>query len=194
MTAMDRAYPYRQLEPLASNLLMALAYACHDGHLQIAGSLRRQRAWCHDIDLVAWPRYEQQGQVADLFGELRIQQTFTARRLAEAISRLLNEPFHIKANARMTRFIYQSVPVDIFFAEPDGSNYGALLQTRTGPAELNIKLAARAADMGLYYKAGHGLYSQEQRVDDGTEAGIFRMLGLRWVEPPQRDAPLRLTP
>jgi hypothetical protein len=24
MTAMDRAYPYRQLEPLASNLLMAL--------------------------------------------------------------------------------------------------------------------------------------------------------------------------
>ena len=77
-----RSYPYRQLKPLADNLLMALSYACYDNHLEIAGSLRRKRAWCHDIDLVAWPRYEQQGQVADLFRELRIEPTFTARRLA----------------------------------------------------------------------------------------------------------------
>ena len=188
-----RSYPYRQLKPLADNLLMALSYACYDNHLEIAGSLRRKRAWCHDIDLVAWPRYDQQGQVADLFGELRIQQTFTARHLAEGISRLLDEPFRIKANARLAHFVYQSVPVDIFFAEPDGSNYGALLQTRTGPAEFNIKLAALARDMGLYYKAGHGLYREDQRVDDDTERGIFRALGLPWVDPAQRDN-CRLTP
>lgn len=178
-----QTFAYRVIRPWAESMCEELAQACWK--IEIAGSVRRMRAYCHDIDLVAWPVYHQQGQ-PDLFGG-GIKQTYEARKLAERISGLLGETFRIREGAKIVTFVFRGVPVEVYLAEPNGENFGALLQMRTGPAEFNLKVIAAAAGRGLRYSAGYGIFRGTDRVDDGTEEGIFKAVGMPWVLPDQRD-------
>jgi len=76
--------------------------------------------------------------------------------------------------------------VELYICEQDGSNFEALWQLRTGSAEFNKNLVIRAMRLGLQYRAGYGIFRGEERIDDGTEAGIFTALGLKLVSPAER--------
>lgn len=183
-------YPLGAAREAAAALVKLLQPACHQ--IAVAGSVRRGKAQVHDIDLVAWPIYEAM-QSIDIFGVV----LGTTHRTSELYRVLKASPAkHLAIGSRKIFFTWPhqflEIPVDVWLAEPDGENLGALLQMRTGPLELNRTLANRAADRRLHYKAGHGIYRLDadghcgERVDDGTEAGIFAALGLPCREPELR--------
>jgi DNA polymerase/3'-5' exonuclease PolX len=164
----------------AQNLVNLLQPACRQ--IEIAGSIRRRKAEVHDIDLVVWPIFERFA-ATDLFGT-EISATIEPRRLMELLEHKgLGE---MKPAAKIVKFQWGGIPAELYICEPDGSNYQALLQMRTGSAEFNANLASRAKKMNLKYVAGYGIFRETGRVDDGTEAGIFTALGLPYLDPPVR--------
>lgn len=176
----------------AKSLMPLLAPVCQ--RIEIAGSVRRRRPQVHDLDLVIWPNcIELPGQQLALFATdcppiYHPQGLFALCRSLgwgnwgpgdwPGIIRIPTSPMDGLAIGR--------IPIELYVCEPDGSNFEALLQMRTGSAEYNVRLAKRAIEVGLRYKAGYGVFSGDQRVDDGTERGIFKAMGWEYVEPESR--------
>lgn len=183
----ERTYPYSVARNIADHLIEQLAPACHQ--VLMAGSLRRSVACVHDIDLVVHAKYDDMPAMT-LFGGKDIVlnppiELLRAVRLAAPAFR-----YPQAVDPKIIKFAYQDVPVELYLAERDGSNLAALLQMRTGSAQYNTWLASRAKSKGLYYKAGYGIFKSDApdaaRVDDGTEAGIWKALGLLYAEPEMR--------
>lgn len=61
---------------------------------------------------------------------------------------------------------------------------------RTGSPGHNAWLAMKARERGRYYKAGYGIFESDapgaDRIDDGSEEGIYRALGLPYPPPATR--------
>lgn len=181
-------YALAHASQLANNLVNLLQPGCQ--RITVAGSIRRGCATVHDIDLVASARYEVQS-VQGLFG---VAQTLNLGpvdllRVVRAVADI-KEP---KPDVKILRFeFFNGIPVELYLTEPDGSNFNALLQMRTGSRGHNAWLAGRAQRLGLIYHAGYGIFKQNpsgslgQRVDDGSEEGIYTALGLAYVPPEQR--------
>lgn len=166
-------------QQLAQELLDYLRPAIYWG--AIAGSVRRRRPWVHDLDIVVLPIYESFEQPSLLSAERQV--TFWSSRLAKT----LRPWVEVKPEARAIRFEHQGVGVDLYLVEPDGSNKQALLQLRTGSAVFNQFLAMRALQLGLKYQAGYGIFRNGERIDDGTENGIFLALDLPNLGPTERE-------
>jgi DNA polymerase/3'-5' exonuclease PolX len=138
----------------------------------LAGSLRRGKEKVHDVDIVV--------NVTDYIGFKSAFKDLTLEK------ELWFDKNDLK-RAKIIRFLYKAVPMDIYIAEPDGSNFEALFQMRTGSEKFNISLAVRAKKLKLKYQGGHGIYDGEKRIDDGTEAGIFVALQLPNIPPADRE-------
>ncbi len=171
----DPLFPYQQAKAAADELVDQLRPACHK--IEIAGSIRREKKFVHDIDLVLYPIYEE--ACLDLLG---FEYAYFVPALEDALGMI-----RIESGAKIVRFSKDDIPVELYLANVDGANFEALWQMRTGSAEFNIRLAQRAVKLGKSYRAGHGIFDPwGKRVDDGTERGIFTCLGLDWVEPQGR--------
>lgn len=184
----DTLYPYAKARQAALALIEQLRPACY--HIEIAGSIRRVRPQVHDIDLVAWPIYHDEVS-ANLFGETT-QIKSRPDQLLSALGYTTGQAVAVDVDAKILKTVSVGIPVEIYLVERDGSNAGALLQMRTGPAAHNAWLAARAQRMHLSYRAGYGIYRLGEdcrftkRVDDGSETGIYQALGLPYPQPDQR--------
>ncbi len=190
---MDDVHDYETAIMIADMAVNGLRDVCH--RIEIAGSLRRKKDFVHDIDLVLWPICDLvQTAQPDFFGfgaqameyptqliDLMMQNGWLDQR-PDAYRRKLtlaavedDDPY--------------TISIELYLCEPNGSNFEALLQMRTGCAEFNVQLAQRAKRIGKIYRAGYGIYDAadpERRLDDGTEAGIFAALMLPYVEPERR--------
>jgi DNA polymerase/3'-5' exonuclease PolX len=174
-------YPLEFARNRAEEILHAIQPACHQA--EIAGSIRRQRPQVHDIDIVAWPITQPINKV-DLFGNI-IEQGLTMEDLLEALYGAGVDDLQV--GSKTVKGVYRGIRVELYLTEPDGSNWGALLQMRTGSEEFNISLCERAIKLGLKYKAGYGVYRGEERIDVGTEAGIFEALMIDNIDPEYRN-------
>lgn len=189
MSEKAETYLLHTAESVAYELVALLAPACNQ--IKVAGSIRRQKSHVHDIDLVLDPKWEHLVNY-DLFG-VEIEDVYNPIELNTLLQ--LARPEFVTAldiNPRIIKFESAGIPVELYLAEPDGANFEALLQMRTGSAEFNRGMAARAQDRRLHYKAGYGIYRLTasnllERVDDGTEAGIFAALKMAWVDPEKRN-------
>lgn len=171
-------FDYAQARNIAVCIKQVLEPACHE--IEIAGSVRRGKDQVHDIDLVLWPVCEEVAlPQLDFFHP-------NLRTLPIRLYTLLEQVYGVvvKRDEYHLRIVFQArhagvIPVDLYLAQPDGCNFAALLQMRTGSEAFNISLATRAQRMGLNYHAGYGIFdSDNRRMDDGTEDGVFRCLGL----------------
>ena len=183
---MERTYPLAFIQPLAEDLAQLLAPAYQRIH--IAGSIRRQSSQVHDIDLVVWACYRQV-TAPTLFGDAE-PLPVGPDALVNAIRALMVDLKPPPVDVRILRFQWRDIPVEVYLTEPDGSNWGALLQMRTGSRNFNRWIVRRCQDRQYHYKAGHGIYRDEactDRIDDDTEPGIFRCLGLSDVPPIRRS-------
>lgn len=72
----------------------------------------------------------------------------------------------------------RTVHVDFWSAKPEAR--GAFLWFITGPKELNIAMRVAAMQQGLMLSQTGLFDSAHRQVDDGTEAGVARLLGSRW--------------
>lgn len=149
--------------------------------IEIAGSARRERALVHDLDVVIVASYKRIGPVG-LFDLENKPVSYEPSDLQLALKGLAE----VKPNSKVARFLFQEMPVELYLAERDGSNFEALLQMRTGSAAFNITLATRAKQLGAEYRAGYGIYQAGRRLDDGTERGIFDALRLPYLRPERR--------
>jgi DNA polymerase/3'-5' exonuclease PolX len=170
-------YPLAQAREIYRKLVAQLGNAVQ--LVTAAGSVRREKAYVHDLDVVVWANYRRVGQAGLFDDDLAM---FHPVDLMTA----LNGMVEMKPKAKIVRFAYLGIPVELYLAERDGNNYEALLQMRTGSAEFNASLASRARRMGMEYRAGYGLWAMGRRVDDGTERGVFAALNLAYLSPDQR--------
>jgi len=163
--------------------------------IEIAGSVRREKPFVHDIDLVVWPQVERIEKSVDLFTREIIErpskllnslEARSRRKSGKTISRLERSTETLWP--RKLSFYYRQMRIELYVSEPDGSNFGALWQMRTGSEAFNMSLAMRAKKLYLHYKAGYGIFDKDgRRVDNDSEAGIFQVLRLPWYDVTRRE-------
>jgi len=153
--------------PVATELAEALRALPAAGEVVVAGSVRRWAETCKDIDLVATAKDPAALATALAEHELVAQ----ADSAGEAGTSVLT-------NA--------GIKVDLRITQED--TFGDLLQHFTGSAEHNIQLRERALARGLSVSE-HGVAEVEgKKVHRFTEeAGIYELLGLRYIEPELRE-------
>ena len=193
----DMTFDFSLASGIAQQIVDLLVPGCL--RIDIAGSLRRGCKIVHDIDIVCFPiMSDVRSNQPDLFsqsesvGIVKLPIALNAITDYNGFGRIIKDKnmyarvFSFNTPKILMQEYSFLIPIEVYVAEPDGKNYEALLQMRTGNANFNICMASRARQLGLTYKAGHGIYNGNERVDDGTEAGIFNILGLEYIYPKDR--------
>lgn len=158
----------KEAEKAATQIKSAVSPYCDK--IEVAGSIRRQKAKVHDIDFVVATKTDTEW-----------------RRISEELRRLKAKPSCagnsvIKALLPCRSGLFQ---VDFYRAKP--STFGILLLVRTGSAEHNVWLASYARSKGMRIKYSEGLLKEDKVVAGEDEQGIFAALGLPYPLPPQRE-------
>lgn len=152
---------------IAETVKVKLSLFCDK--IEIAGSIRRERSFVHDIDMVCIP--SNQGQFIYALQELGT----------------------IKMGGqKLIRCQMPEIMLDVYIATRE--NWATLLLIRTGSAKHNIKLCSLARNNGMKLHAdGSGLFQftdcqgMESRIAGDTEESIFKAMGLNYVEPHDRE-------
>ena len=163
---------------IGESVMNALAPHCEQ--IEIAGSIRRQRAEVGDLDLVILPKP----------GKLDIIKARCAQRCARVTDGGQNCIYRMQL-PDLTQF-----QIDLFFARPANrdllqyvpSTFGTLLLCRTGSKEHNIWLVEHAKRLGLTWNPYRGVIDAEGYVlASESEEEIFKALALEFVPPEKRE-------
>jgi DNA polymerase/3'-5' exonuclease PolX len=166
--------PLAKAQKLAERIAGEITGYCHQ--VEIAGSIRRRRPDCGDIDLVVLPK---DGMLAALQERFKLHCKVHSEGRQNAIYVLPNE-----------------VQVDVFFAyqqqdllTPMTTNWGSLLLCRTGSTQHNIYLVQHAKMIDLIWRPYAGVFSTEtgEFLAGVTERDIFTALRLDYVRPEERE-------
>lgn len=186
------------------NLSTAIHYA---GHLltwiqpyvdraEVAGSIRRQRPACNDVDIVCIPKIKEE---QDLFGEVVSHKNLLHEFLRQHVAK--TNTFFLAGGDTPGKQVILQLPrcqLDLWFATPEA--FATRLMCRTGSRDHNIWLASRAKARGWKWNPYEGLiaggeWSGDQYVGGQiiaryeTEDAIFRALNLPFIAPEHRELP-----
>lgn len=175
----------REAYELALIIVDGLRPMCE--RIEVAGSIRRAREQVNDIDLVVEPKPGQRAQI-----EERILRRCSKVSGGEH-SLIAEMPLVVGGWAR--KLGVPSVQLDVWFTKPDEpdllegkpGNWGTILLCRTGSAVHNIRLAARAKELGLHWNPYRGVMRGEEIIASRTEEEVFGALGLQWIPPACRE-------
>lgn len=177
---------------VASSVSKRLAPFCE--RIECAGSIRRGKADVGDVELVYVPRVRCLsdglfGDEAHLINEANVE---IARLVDEGWLRpRLNKRGGTAwgAKNKLAVDVISGIPVDLFETTPEAwFNY---LVCRTGPAKVNIEIAARAKERGWQwnpYGPGFSRLADGQQAAMGSERAVFEFVGLPYLEPPERGS------
>lgn len=165
-------------KPLAEALAVAeeiqakLAPYCE--RIEIAGSIRRQRELVGDIELVAIPK-----RPADLLGDL-------IPGAASELDRFFEEAGFKpdKDGDRYKAFNYGSWKVDLY--TPTADRWGLRLLVSTGSRAFNIWVVDALRGRNYRMVGGQIVDWRHQPVETRSEADVFDLLGLPFIEPIDR--------
>jgi DNA polymerase/3'-5' exonuclease PolX len=159
--------------------------APHCLRIEIAGSVRRGKPECGDIDLVVIPRRDIVKE--DLFDDKRPE------RISAEYVKAVEQWDRVKgkADGKYTRRELGSLAegaedaeIDIYAATPE--NWGLILAIRTGSAEFNVKLMIPWLKAAGYQVEDGVLWLGGERVSVPEEQDLFKLAKLGWVEPRER--------
>lgn len=179
--------------PIAEQLVDAMRpYA---EQIQIAGSIRRQKAEVKDIEIVVVPRWDKEIQADGMFEhEVSVNRLHTWGELSASDMGLQwikpgtpnVEPWPIKESGKYWRgyMAEHDIKVDVFLAHP--GNWGTILLIRTGSAEFSQAVMSHTLRKGMRFTEGHLENENGRPVPTRTEESVFEALGLKWVEPQDR--------
>jgi DNA polymerase/3'-5' exonuclease PolX len=178
-------FSYHNASRVAHDFLKHIQEVC-DKH-QIVGSLRRQRDFVNDIDILVIPKIHETTDQT-LFAE-----PVTVSLLDQRIDKLAADGIikFIVNGPKLKRFDVSARPkpisVDLYVATP--VTWATLLLVRTGSRLHNIKLAKRANELHMILKAdGTGLLSPGGTLlPMQDEIDIFRELKLQFRLPQERE-------
>ena len=155
-----------EAQNIAKSLKQLLQPYC--ARIEIAGSVRREKEYCKDIEIVLIP-----GNANKLFNVL-------------GMHLLKLDPYfkYIKNGAKYKQFKYQGETIDMFIAHPD--NWGYIFAIRTGSAEYSHNtLATGWVKKG--FKGENGFLTKNGViVPVKEETDLFNLIGVEYAEPKDR--------
>ena len=157
-----------EIEKIAMNYLRLLEPYCE--RVRIAGSIRRRKAECNDIELVC-VRYDDE----------RERSKFVA--IVNRWEKVKGEP-----EGRYTqRILPEGIKLDLFMANKD--NWGNIFLIRTGNWVFSrFMMGIRAKQVGLIHREGY-LWSQgyDEKYPCYEEEDVFHYLCMDYVKPEDRE-------
>lgn len=133
--------------------------------VEVCGSIRRQRPFPKDIDIVLIPK-----------NSLTFKVDFI-KRFKKSVKQV---------GDKLIRLEYKREQVDIYLANK--KTFETLKLIRTGSMEHNIKLCTIAKNRNWHlYADGRGLYDENKNLISNTEKGILEALLNNYIEPEDRD-------
>ena len=167
---------------LADRICTVLGPFCE--RVEIAGSIRRGRSEVGDVDIVALPK------AVDLPGGLVGTVHWNVSQVWKTlIPRAFKKSWMtVEASGQellRSSFLDGAFQVDVYRAKPE--TWGVILLVRTGSKEHNVKLCSIAQSKGLKLSASHGILDNSGIIACRTEEGIFQALGLKFIEPKDRE-------
>ena len=166
-----------EIRPIAMKYLRMLEPYCL--RIKIAGSIRREKAECGDIEIVC---------VVDT--DERERMKFIA--MVERLEKVKGDP-----TGRYTqRMLPEGVKLDIFMAQED--NWGNIFLIRTGNWKFSrFMMGIRAKQVGLLHRGGYLWHHWEANEEEHgsltvkiqcyEEEDVFRELKMDWIEPKDRE-------
>lgn len=189
-------YPYGVALAVAQDLKNRLLPFCEK--IEIAGSLRRHRAYVGDIELLFIPKLAPNPQT--LFAALLGVGDAKMSDLTEtAINRMVTDGVLAKRKNSKGSFIWgeqnklavhvaSGIPVDLFSTTPE--KWFMALVIRTGGKQTNVALAvaARARGMKLNpYGEGYTVLHSGRVIPCHSEFEVFNFVGLPFNKPEHRS-------
>lgn len=171
----------RQAQSYASQIIAWLTPYCVI--CEIAGSVRREKNNCNDIDLVIIPKTE---TTFDLLGVKVADTNHCAQFLLAYCA--AGKAKHISGTEPGVNLIVglTKCQLDCFFATRE--TWGTILLHRTGSAQHNIWIAQRAKQFGYHWSTQQGLIkSSDTPPIAATEKQIYDALKLPWIPPASRE-------
>lgn len=185
MTSTDQRLPLAQAARLAERVRDELAPWCE--RIEVAGSIRRKRPDCGDIDLVLLPRCA--AHVQRIVDRCALKCHLMKKGEQYVV-------FQMPNGFQLDLWFAHSgevAPADLFDTprEVAPGNFGVLLLARTGSAMFNVWFAQRCHAVGRHFNPHRGvqaLAAPTSRViaaDD--ERDVFAAAGVEWIEPALRE-------
>lgn len=161
----------------ADRLVARLQPACE--RIEIAGSIRRRRPQCGDIDLVIVPKLK---PVHDLFGNVVANTNLAVLEIKKVFTEL--KGLLVKDGDNYMVIESSGIQVDIWFGTAE--TFGTLWMCRTGSKAHNIWLATGAAKRGGHWNPHQGL-RVAGKTWSRTEEEIYAAIGVPFLPPEARD-------
>lgn len=173
--------PLAQAQVLADKIIKELAPVCE--RVQVAGSVRRQKAEIGDIEIVAIARHQ-----LDLFGTPGASLLEPELETLAARGRIIKgdkwgpkyKKFHIPAR--------RDLAVDLFITTPE--EWGYTFTIRTGSAEFSHRLVTPKQQGGFLpgdlWVGSCRLWRDGKALDTPEEKDFLEALGIGWIEPENR--------
>jgi DNA polymerase (family X) len=157
-----------EIWPYLEKILEKLAELEVIEKISLAGSARRMKETVGDIDILATVKNEKAAEkVMDFFVNL------------PGVSRVW-----MKGQTRSSVRARQGIDIDLRVIKE--KSYGSALQYFTGSKEHNIALRKIAIKKNLKLSE-YGLFKGRRMIAGWDEEGIYRNLGLSWIEPELRE-------
>ncbi|MFZ2414551.1 MAG: DNA polymerase/3'-5' exonuclease PolX [Minisyncoccia bacterium] len=163
----NKRWLYAEIEPLAEKIKAQLEIIPGVSNLLITGSYRRKKSTIGDLDYVVVA--SKPSLVMDVFTNLQNP------KVEEIIS-------HGKTRSSIR--LADGLEIDLRVVAK--KSYGAACQYFTGSKEHNIELRKIAIAKGFKLNE-YGLYKGVKQVAGSSEEEIYKMLGLRYIEPELRE-------
>jgi DNA polymerase/3'-5' exonuclease PolX len=164
-------------------------------HIEIVGSLRRQRTFVGDIELLIKPKMG--SDPSSLFGDEESKQyPLTDQLFDELVERGLLKK-RLKSDdtemwgSRAKLAIFEDAPVDLFICMPP-AHFGVLQLIRTGPKDFSRQAVTQISKGGwlpdnLRCEDGQIIRDDGHVLNIPTERDFFDVLGMDFIEPAKRD-------
>jgi DNA polymerase/3'-5' exonuclease PolX len=192
-----KKHPARIARAVADKIVEALKPVCM--RIEIAGSLRRQKAEVGDIEILYIPKTTLIPDPQDLFGDRKIEvnaadliiHTLIARGSLAKRTNVLDRESWGQWN-KLAVAVKTDIPVD-FFATTERAWWNYLV-CRTGSSEMNTRIAVAAKFKGYRWSpspTGVGFERVradgcEEYVQINNEREVFDFVGIPYLEPHQR--------
>jgi DNA polymerase/3'-5' exonuclease PolX len=183
-------FPWTRAKMIAEELCYLLKPSC--ARIEIAGSIRRKKPDVGDIEILYIPFMRTMPDPADLFATIEVN--LADRRIRDLEeAKVLERRLNVKGREtfgdrnKLVRHVVSGIPVDLFAATEE--NWFNYLVCRTGPAELNQRIASAAIAIGWQWNPyGPGFTAKDngQVARMETEEDVFDFVGIPYVGPDQR--------
>lgn len=165
--------------------------------IEIAGSIRRRRPLCNDIDLVVIPKVEPRQVKVDLLATATVSVNLVREHLIEYVRSSGGAAYwkgrtgsvgpEPKDDAQNLLLVTKAgVQLDVWCATP--TNWFTMLICRTGSMQHNIWAAERARELHGHWQPYKGLRSHGLDVPLNSEEDFYRGLGVPFILPQDRES------